>query len=259
MTIRHPEYGAARIALELKLKLGVEHAESTIDHYRVRGPRDPDGSQKWRTFLKNNTDAIWTADFFNQFTVGLRTLCVFVIMHLGTRKVVQFGITEHPTLDWTKQQIRYAAFDSERPKFLVHDNDGRYGQLGQTVRVFNDSKGKAHSCRSSLAVWLWQTMDIRSVPTPYGAPDAAAHIERFIGTLRRECLDHLLIWNQRQLHVVLSEFINGYYNRARVHQGIMGIPDPDPSLAEPKPAADVGHLVAYPVLGGLHHDYRLVA
>ncbi|MDY0001750.1 MAG: integrase core domain-containing protein [Polyangia bacterium] len=149
----HPEYGAARIALELKLKLGVEHAESTIDRYRV----------------------------------------------------------------------------------LIHDNDDRYGQLGHTVCLFNESKGKAHSCRSTLAAWLWQTLNIRSVPIPYKAPNAAAHMERLIGTLRRECLDHLLIWNERHLHLVLSEMIK-WYCGGRVHQGIHGIPDPDPDLAEPKPA-----------------------
>jgi hypothetical protein len=254
----HPEYGVARIALELKLKLGVEHAESTIDRYRVPAPRSPDDSQRWRTFLKNNADAIWAADFLTQYTVGFRALHVFVVMHLASRKVVHFAITEHPTLAWIKQQVRYATFDGVRPKFLIHDNDGRYGQLGHTVRLFNESKGKAHSCRSTLAAWLWQTMDIRSVPTPYGAPNAAAHIERLIGTVRRECLDHLLIWNERQLHCVLTEYFR-WYNQARVHQGIHGIPDPDPALAEPKPAVEVGHLVAHPILGGLHHDYRLVA
>jgi len=99
-------------------------------------------------------------------------------------------------------------------------------------------------------------MGLRGIPTPYGALNAAAHIERVIGTLRRECLDRMLIWNERHLKLVLAEFI-AWYNSGRVHQGLHGIPDPDPALAESKPVN--GRLVAIPVLNGLHHDYRLVA
>ena len=99
-------------------------------------------------------------------------------------------------------------------------------------------------------------MGIRGIPTPYGAPNASAHVERLIGTLRRECLDHMLIWNERHLRRVLGEFIR-WYNRARVHQGLHGIPDPDSSFTGPVPTE--GRLVAIPVLNGLHHDYRLVA
>ena len=99
-------------------------------------------------------------------------------------------------------------------------------------------------------------MGIRGIPIPYGAPNAAAYIERLIGTLRRECLDRMLIWNERHLRRVLTEFIR-WYNQGRVHQGLNGIPDPDPALAEAKPSS--GKLVAIPVLNGLHHDYRLAA
>ena len=99
-------------------------------------------------------------------------------------------------------------------------------------------------------------MGSRGIAIPFGAPNAAAHIERLIGTLRREFLDRMLIWNGRHLRRVLAEFI-GWYNHGRVHQGLNGIPDPDPVLAEPKPAG--GRLVAIPVLNGLHHDYRLAA
>jgi putative transposase len=99
-------------------------------------------------------------------------------------------------------------------------------------------------------------MDIRGISIPYGAPNAAAHIERLIGTLRRECLDQMLIWNLRHLRWVLSEFI-GWYNQSRVHQGLNGIPNPDPAIVGPKPKS--GKLIAIPVLNGLPHDYRLAA
>jgi len=99
-------------------------------------------------------------------------------------------------------------------------------------------------------------MAIRGIPTPYHAPNAQAHVERFIGTLRRELLDRILVWNEGQLRTVLAEYTR-WYNAGRVHQGIHGIPDPDPELAGEKPADS--KLVARPVCGGLHHDYRLVA
>jgi len=100
-------------------------------------------------------------------------------------------------------------------------------------------------------------MRIRGIAIPYGAPNASAHIERFMGTLRREVLGHVLVWNERQLRAVLGEYIHGWYNNSRVHRGIHGIPDPDPALAEPRPPA--GRLVARPILNGLHDDYRIAA
>lgn len=137
---------------------------------------------------------------------------------------------------------------------MLHDNDGKFGHFGRPIRA--ESGGKRVSCRSAYDAWLWGEMGIRGIPITYGAPNAAAHVERLIGTLRRECLDRMLIWNERHLGSVLSEFIVRY-NGGRVHQGRIGIPDPDPVLAEPKPSG--GRLVAIPVLNGLHHDYRLAA
>jgi hypothetical protein len=249
----HPEYGEDRIALELELKFGIKHSTATIRKYMVRrtGPNQP--SQSWRTFLKNQADAIWMCDFCVQHTVRFKALYIFVIMELGSRKVVHINVTEHPTLAWVKQQLRDATFE-EQPKFLLHDNDGIFGQLGKPVTV--DVNGKKVSCRSSLDVWLAETRGIRGVPTPYHAPNAQAHVERLIGTLRRELLDRILVWNEGQLRAVLAEYTS-WFNEGRVHQGIRGIPDPDPELAGEKPAD--GKLVARPICGGLHHDYRSVA
>ena len=112
------------------------------------------------------------------------------------RKLIHFNVTEYATLEWTKQQVRNACFE-EQPKFLLHDNDGKFGQLGRLQGV--DSAGKRISCRSTFDAWLWRVMGIRGIPIPYGAPNAAAHIERLIGTLRRECFDRMLIWNERHL------------------------------------------------------------
>jgi transposase InsO family protein len=249
----HPEYGEDRIALELEVKFGIRHAGSTIRKYIAKRRPGLTDSQAWRSFLKNQAKAMWFCDFFVQHTVGFRVLYIFVIMELASRKVIHLHVTDHPTLEWAKQQIRNACFE-EQPKFLLHDNDGKFGQFGRPHRV--ESTGKGISCRSAYDEWLWQEMGIRGIPIPYGAPNAAAHIERLIGTLRRECLDRMLIWNERHLRCVLSEFVH-WYNHGRVHQGLNGIPDPDPALADPKPSG--GRLVAIPVLSGLHHDYRLAA
>ena len=220
----------------------------------VKPTRPRGDSLTWRTFLKNQADAIWMCDFCVQHTVRFTALYIFVIMELGSRKVVHINVTEHPTLAWVKRQVRDATFDEE-PKFLIHDNDGIFGQFGKPVTT--EVNGKKVSCRSSLDLWLAETMGIRGIPTPYHAPNAAAHVERFIGTLRRELLDRILVWNEGQLRAVVNEYVHGWYNSSRVHQGIHGIPDPDPELAAPNPAD--GKLVARPVCGGLHDDYRLVA
>ena len=250
----HPEYGEDRIALELEVKFGIHHSPATIRKYMMKGPlRRRRHSQAWRTFLKNQAGAIWSCDFFVQYTVRFRAIYVFVVMELASRKVIHYNVTEHPTLDWTKQQIRNVCSQAQ-PKFLIHDNDGKFGQLGRPLRV--DKAGRRVSCRSAFDVWLFRVMDIRGIPIPYGVPNAAARVERLIGTLRRECLDRLLIWNERHLHRNLGEFI-AWYNQGRVHQGLHGIPDPDPALSEPKPTN--GRLTAIPILNGLHHDYRLSA
>jgi putative transposase len=199
----HPEYGEDRIALELEVKFGIHHASSTVRRYMVKR-QPPSDSQAWRSFLTNQAKAMWTCDFFVQHTVGFCVLYVFIIMELSSRELIHFNVTEYPTLDWTKQQVRNACFD-EQPKFLLHDNDGKFGQLGRPLRV--ERADKRISCRSTFDAWLWRVVGIRGIPIPYGAPNAAAHIERLIGTLRRECLDRMLIWNERHFgSLLLSSF-----------------------------------------------------
>ena len=129
-----------------------------------------------------------------------------------------------------------------------------FGQLGKPVT--REVNGKKVSCRSAFDAWLAETQGIRGIPTPYHAPNAAAHIERFIGTLRHELLDRILVWNEGQLRRNLDEYCS-WYNSGRVHQGLHGIPDPDPELTAETPAD--GQLVARPILNGLHHDYRCAA
>lgn len=137
---------------------------------------------------------------------------------------------------------------------MIHDNDGIFGQHPR--EIINEKTGRKNVYRSSLDFWLKETMGIKGIPIPYEAPNANAHQERLNGTLRRECLDYMIIMNPRHLFRILKEFIE-WYNRARFHQGIDGIPDPYPELQEEKLKS--GKLIAIPVLNGLHHDYRLAA
>jgi hypothetical protein len=119
----HPEYGEDRIALELEVKFGICHACSTVRKYMVKRRLGPTDSQTWRSFLKNQAQRIWFCDFLVQHTVGFRVLYIFVVMELANRKVIHLHVTDHPTLEWSKQQIRNACFE-DQPKFLLHDNEG---------------------------------------------------------------------------------------------------------------------------------------
>jgi hypothetical protein len=170
----HPEYGEDRIALELEIKFGIRHAGSTLRRYMIKGRPGNTESQAWRTFLRNQAKSLWTCDFFVQYTVGLRIFYIFIVMELASRKVIHFHVSDHPTMDWTKQQIRNVCF-MEPPKFLLHDNDGKFGQLGRPAQVEN--QGKSVSCRSAFDVWIWEEMGIRGISIPYGAPNATAYIE----------------------------------------------------------------------------------
>jgi putative transposase len=163
----HPEYGEDRIALELEVKFGIKHSTATVRKYMVKGQRPRRPSQGWSTFLMNQADAIWTRDFSVQHTVMFTAVYIFVVMHLGSRKVVHINVTEHPTLPWVKQQLRTATF-CDPPSFPIHDNDGIFGPLGKPATV--EVKGKKVSCRSALDVWLAETMDIRGSLLPAMPP-----------------------------------------------------------------------------------------
>ena len=143
----HPEYGEDRIALELEIKFGIKHSPTTIRKYMVKRRHGPRDSQAWRTFLRNQATGIWGCDFFVQHTIRFHVFYVLVIMELASRKTVCFNVTVYLTLEWTKQQIRNANFE-EQPKFLLHDNDGKFGQFGRPVQV--ERAGHKVSCRSAL-------------------------------------------------------------------------------------------------------------
>ncbi len=243
--------------MELKAKLGVKHAPSTIRRYMMT--RKEDGgpvSSTWRTFLAGHAAELWTMDLTTQSLWNYSVRYVLVFMELRSRRVVQVAVTARPTLAWVKQRIREATPFGSVPRFLVHDNDGIFGQFGR-CRV--GRPGRRY--RSALDLWLGEVLRIKGIPIPYGAPNAAAHIERFMGSLRRECLNHFIFLSEDHLRRVVLAYIS-YYNEGRPHQGIEGIPECGPGLpraTRPTTGDCPIKVVAHPVLGGLHHDYRLAA
>lgn len=156
------------------------------------------------------------------------------MIELGSRRVVHCGVTRTPTDAWVAQQLREATPFGQGPKYLIRDNDRKYGV--QFARV---------------------AAPIQVLKTPLRAPKANAICERFIGSVRRECLDHLLILSERHLQRQIKEYVT-YFNHARPHQGIGGIPEPEPLMLLPK-SHQQPLIQAVPILGGLHHNYRRIA
>lgn len=227
-------WGAERIRGEL-LKLGIRVAKRTIQKYLrgVRPMRSP--SQTWRTFLKNHAHDMWACDFLPVVDLVFRQAFIFFLIELGSRRVVHFGVTRNPTAEWVTQQLREATPEGLGPKYLIRDNDGKYGALFDRVA---------------------EASGIEIVKIPFRAPRANALCERFLGSVRRVCLDHLLIFSGHQLHRVIKEYAT-YFNRMRPHQGIAQ-EIPEGSRIDMPPRRK-GQIIAFPVLNGLHHDYRRVA
>ncbi|MEJ2208200.1 MAG: integrase core domain-containing protein [Anaerolineae bacterium] len=190
-------WGAERIRGEL-LKLGITVAKSTIQKYikEVRGPLST--KQTWSTFLRNHAKDIWACDFLQTYDLFFRTIFVFVIIELESRRLVHFGVTRSPGDDWVAQQLREATPFGEGPRFLIRDNDNKYGSAFARVA---DGSG------------------IEVLPTPYQAPKANAICERFLGSVRRECLDFFLILSEQHVRKIMKQY-QAYFNHARPHQGI---------------------------------------
>ena len=229
-------WGAERIRGEL-LKLGIRVGKRTVQRHMhaARPPRTGGGGQTWATFLRNHAHETWACDFLQVVDLGFRSLFAFGIIEFGSRRVVHLGVTRQPTDAWVAQQLREATPFDTAPRFLIRDNDRKYGPAFDRV-----------AAGSGITV----------LRTPIRAPRANAACERFLGSVRRECLDHVLVRGEGQLRRVLREYV-AYFNTARPHQGIgQAIPDATGPAPPSRPTAPI---VASPVLGGLHHDYRRAA
>lgn len=225
----NPLWGAERIREEM-LKVSTGVAKSSVQKYTQDLRRVGPSGHSWGTFLRNHAPEIWACDFLQTYDALFRSVFVFVIIELGLRRVVHVNVTRHPTDAWVAQQLREATPFGEGPRFLIRDNDKKYG--GQFRHVADG-------------------VEIDILTTPMATPRANACCERCLGSLRRECLDYMLILSERHLRRIVAEYVR-YFNQARPHQGInQRIP-----CAPHLPNYPKGEIVGAPVLGGLHHDYR---
>jgi len=226
-------WGAERIRGEL-LKLGISVAKRTIQRHMRAGHRPlPPRGQSWHTFLSNHT--VWACDFLQTYDVWFRPVFAFFIVDINTKQVVHGGVTRHPTAQWTAQQLREATPFGVGPEFIIRDNDGKFG---------------ADFDRAAAGA------GVRVLRTAVRAPLMNSVCERFLGSVRRDCLDHIVVLGERHLEHVLNKYCFNYFNTARPHQGI-GQRVPTARVLEGR--TDPAGVIAIPVLGGLHHDYRAAA
>ena len=226
MSLENRLWGAPRIHGEL-VKLGYDHCETTVAKYMIRPPGPP--SQTWRTFIQNHMAEMVAVDFFTVHTASFKTLYVFLILSLGRRKVIHFNVTSNPSADWTSLQLILAFPFDTAPRYLIRDRDIIYGQQVQNTLKMLGTKQVVISYRSP-----WQN----------------CYCERIIGSIRRECLDHVIVLNDRHLRRVLKEYL-AYYHRSRTHLGLEK-DAPEPRAVQ---AQELGPVASAPVLGGLHHHY----
>jgi transposase InsO family protein len=227
MSKDNPIWGAPRIHGEL-LKLGFEVAESTVSKYLVKRRGPP--SQSWRTFLRNHADAIAAIDLCVVPTISFECLFAFLVIDHGRRRLLWFAVTRHPTAEWPAQQIVQAFPWGTAPLYLIRDNDSAFGQVF-TNRV--------------------RRMGIRDRPISPRSPWQNPHVERLIGTLRRDCLDHVLIFGEQHLRQILTLY-SRYYNEARTHLSLRK------DTPRPRPVQRTGTIIATPILSGLHHRYARI-
>jgi transposase InsO family protein len=224
MSINNPLWGAPRIHGEL-LKLGFEVAQSSVARYMAKRRGPP--SQGWRTFLRNHAPVIAAMDLFVVPTIGFDLLYAFIIVRLDRRELVWINVTANPTAEWIARQITEAFPWNENPQYLIRDRDRVYGTM-VTRRL--------------------RAMGIRDKPTAPASPWQNGFAERLIGSIRRECVDYILVLSEAHLRRVLKTYVR-YYNDIRTHWSL----DKDAPLS--RPVQRTGIINSHAVLGGLHHHY----
>lgn len=224
ISIANPLWGAPRIHGEL-LMLGIDIGQTSVAKYMARRREPP--SPGWKTFLNNHADGIAAMDMFVVPTISFRLLYGLLIMGHGRRQILWFGVTAHPTAEWIANQLTEACGWEQAPRYLIRDRDGAYGEL---------------------FVRRLRSMGIRDRPTAPRSPWQNGYAERLIGSIRRECLDHVIVLGERHLRHVLLSYMN-YYNETRTHLSL----DKDAPLSRTVKRA--GRILCRPILGGLHHKY----
>jgi transposase InsO family protein len=224
MSKENPLWGAPRIHGEL-LMLGIAVAESTVARYMTRPLGPP--SQGWKTFLRNHAAGIASIDLFVVRTISFKLLYGLVILRHARRRLVSISVTSNPTAEWIAGQVTDAFPWDEAPRHLIRDRDGAYGP--------------AHTRRI-------RAMGIRDRPTAPRSPWQNGHLERLIGSIRRESLDHLVVFGEAHLRAVLKAYAS-YYNQVPPHLSL------DKDAPDFRGTQKIGQIAAIPILGGLHHQY----
>ena len=227
MCRENPCWGAPRIHGEL-LKLGIDIGESSVSKYMVRNRKPP--SQTWRTFLENHAQQLVSIVFFTVPTIRFQVLYVFLVLAHDRRRILHFNVTAHPTAEWTGQQLREAFPFDQLPRYMLRDRD----------KIFGDD------FREQV-----RDMGICEVLSAPRSPWQRAYEERVIGSIRRECLDHVIVFNEHSLRRTLNSYFD-YYHRSRTHLSL-GKDSPEPRAIQPP---EMGSVVALPQVGGLHHRYE---
>ena len=230
MSRENPLWGAPRIHGEL-LKLGLEVSQATVSKYMIR-PRKPP-SQAWKTFLNNHASDLVSLDFLTVPTATFRVLYVLVILGHDRRQILHANVTLNPTAIWAARQLVEACSWDNEPKYLLRDRDGVYGH---------------EFSRQAKALGLKEAV------TAPRSPWQNAYVERVIGSIRRDCLDHVIVISERQLRRILKEYIS-YYNEVRTHLSL----DKDAPERRPVKPPDLGDVTKIQRVGGLHHEYRRLA
>ena len=224
---RHPYRDRPRIHGEL-LKLGIDVGETSVGKYMLHRRKPP--SQTWRTFLDNHIKTMVSVDFFTVPTIRFQVLYVFLVLAHDRRRILHFAVTAHPTAEWTVQQLREAFPWETAPRYLLRDRDRIFG-VDFVTQV--------------------KAMGIKQVLSAPRSPWQRAYVERVIGTIRRECLDHVIVFSEASLARHLRRFAD-YYHRSRTHLGLQK----DTPESRPVQAPQAGRIVVIPEVGGLHHRYE---
>jgi len=227
MASSNPLWGAPRVHGEL-LKLGIEISERTVSRWMPKRKKPP--SQSWRTFLDNHVGELVSIDFLTVPTATFRVLFVLIVLAHDRRKIVHFNVTEHPTAEWTARQLVQAFYDQKPPRYLIRDRDGVYGS------PFEDQL---------------RALEIEEVIIAPRSPWQSPYVERVIGTLRRECLDHVVVLSESHLRRIVRQFLT-YYHGTRTHLAL----DKDAPEHRSVQPSEIGTVIEIPQVGGLHHRYE---